>query len=236
MDSFDLFRGDGSFIENEYQNNKSEYLGVIFSGLGYSYKNPLLYYSRKLLLENKIDYFGIDFCYSKNKNFLALDRESRIQYYHDDNEVILNKVLELGGSYKKLILIGKSLGTSTIRHCIHNDFIRIKSALVLLTPSNEWEGFIDELKNLENRILVIGSLLDKLYKVNDLPEIYKKKNINVFELRTGDHSLESDNTIDDIEQVKVIMKILRKFILKSINTWSKEPSIPLLEDLSSQQN
>jgi hypothetical protein len=232
MDSFDLVRGDGSFIENEYQNNKSEFLGVIFSGLGYSYKNPLLYYSRNLILENKIDYFGIDFNYTKNKTFMALDRESRIKYYHDDNEVILNKVLELSSNYKKLILIGKSLGTSTINHCIHNDFIRIKSALVLLTPSNEWEGFVDEIVNLENRIFVAGSLSDKLYKVSNLPLIYKKKNINVFELRTGDHSLESDNTIDDIEQVKTVMKILRKFILKTLYAWSKEPSLPLLEDLN----
>ena len=139
MDSFELYRGDNSYIENEYQNNKSDYLGIIFSGLGYSYKNPLLYYSRKLLLENKIDYLGIDFAYSKNKDFLALSRESRIKFFDEDNEIIIKKVLELSVKYKKIFLIGKSLGASTIRQCIKQDLIRIKSAIVLLTPSNEWD-------------------------------------------------------------------------------------------------
>ena len=233
MDSFELLRGDGSLIENEYQSNNSKYLGIIFSGLGYSYKNPLLYYSRKLVIENNIDYFGIDYGYSKNKNFLALDRELRIKYYNDDNEAIINKILELCGNYKKLFLIGKSLGASTIRQCLKKDLIRIKSAMILLTPSNEWEGFIDELRILENRTLIVGSLTDNLYNVKNLPDIYKKKNILLYELKNGDHSLEKNDIIEDIEQLKSVMKIIKKFIGKTIGTWKKEKSLPpLLADNS----
>ena len=66
--SLNLSRKDGTFIENECQINNSRYLGIIFSGLGYTYKNPLLYYSRNILFDNNIDYIGIDYGYLKNEN------------------------------------------------------------------------------------------------------------------------------------------------------------------------
>ena len=218
MDSFELTRGDGSNIENEFQNNKSDYLGIIFSGLGYSYKNPLLYYTRNILLESKLDYFGIEFGYSKNRNFLGLSRELRSQFFYNDNGIIINKISELSNNYKRIILIGKSLGTSTVRQCIKYESIRSKSAIILLTPSNEWEPFIDEIKTIDNRVLVIGSLADKLYTVKNLSDIYRKKNIDLYELKTADHSLEVNDTLEDIEELKVIIKKIKKFIGKAIKT------------------
>jgi hypothetical protein len=216
METFGLTRKDGSVIENEYQENKSECLGIVFSGFGYTYKNPLLYYSRNILFDYGIDYFGVDYAYTKNKYFMGLNENDKDKYFEDDNEAVINKILEMSDNYKKIILIGKSLGTSIIRRCIRNENIRNKSLIIFITPGNEWEGIINEIKNMDNKILVIGSLKDKLYNVKNLSEIYRKVNIKTYELKAGDHSLEINDTMKDIERLKEIMERIKTFIGENI--------------------
>ena len=219
MDSFNLLREDNSFIENEYQNNNSNYLGVIFSGIGYTLGNPLLYYSRNILIENKIDYFGINFGYTKNENYKSLNQENKNKYFINDNKIIINKILELRKNYNQIFLIGKSLGTGTIRQCIKIDTIKNVSVLILLTPPGvEWENTINEIKDTNIKTLVIGSLRDKLYSVKNLSEIHGRKHIKILELEEGDHSLETGNFKKDIEQLKMIMEATNEFIKENILT------------------
>jgi hypothetical protein len=216
METFELERKDKSLIENEYQNNNSDFLGIIFSGFGYTYKNPLLYYSRNILLDIKMDYFGIDYAYTKNKYFLSLTEAEQDEYFEKDNEIIINRILEICNKYKKIIMIGKSLGTSIIRRCIKNENIKNKSIVIFITPGSEWENIIEEIKIIENKILVIGSFEDKYYNTKNLFQLHNKKNITTYELEKGDHSLEINDTIKDIEQLKNIMVKIKKIILENL--------------------
>ena len=210
-----LLRSDGTYIESKYSINNNENLGIVLSGIGYTLRNPLLYYSMHLLRENNIDYFGVNFGYRDNVNYNKLDNESRNNYFNEDNKIIHDKILELSKNYKKLIFIGKSLGIGTIRHCIKNEVIKSKSKMVLLTPPGEvWENFIDEIIKSNIKTLVIGSLLDKLYNVKNLSQIYGKDNIETYELKNGDHSLEINNTVEDIKQLGKIIQKINKFIEK----------------------
>ena len=219
MNSFNLLRTDGSFIENEYLSNSSNYLGVIFSGLGYALSNPLLYYSRNILFEKMIDYFGSNFGYSKNEHYKNLNSENKKEYFMDDNKIIVDKIAELSKNYQKIVLIGKSLGTGTIRQCIKMDSIKNKSTLILLTPpGDEWECTINEIKDTNIQTLVIGSLKDKLYNVKNLSEIYSIGHIKTYELEDGDHSLETNNISKDIEQLNIIMEKINVFIQENILT------------------
>jgi soluble P-type ATPase len=214
MEIFNLLRKDGSQIENMYESNKSEYLGIIFSGIGYTLSNPLLYYINNLLYESNIDSFGINFGYNKNIVFKNLSTDGKKDYFSSDNEMIIQRILELNQYYKKIILIGKSLGTGTIRQCLKNYSLKDKSLIILLTPGSEWEQIVEEIKQLKNPILVVGSLMDKLYTVKNLTEIHGKEHIEMYELKEGDHSLEINNILKDIEQLKMIMERIKIFIKK----------------------
>jgi hypothetical protein len=63
---------------------------------------------------------------------------------------------------------------------------------------------------------VIGSFQDKYYNAENLSEIYNKKNIKTYELINGDHSLEINDTIKDIEQLKIIMEKIKEFVEENI--------------------
>ncbi|MDR1971000.1 MAG: hypothetical protein LBQ46_03675 [Treponema sp.] len=205
MKTFDLLRKNGTKIENEYNFTNGKNLGIIFSGFAYTYKNPLLYYSRNILFDHNIDYFGIDYKYYDDTFFEKMNEQEQNIYFEEDKDIIINKIIEINNNYNKLILIGKSIGTCIIKKCINNKILRDKAIIILITPAVEWEQIIDEIKNINNPILVIGSLKDKHYCVKNLGEIYNRNNIDIYEIKEGDHSLEINDAIKDIEQLKNIM-------------------------------
>ena len=104
------------------------------------------------------------------------------------------------------------MGTTAINHCINNDKIRNKSIIVYIAPWKDWERIINEIKNTENKILIISSFQDKYYNVKNLKEIRNKSNIELYELKEGNHSLETGDTIKNIEQLKEIMIVIKAFI------------------------
>jgi hypothetical protein len=108
------------------------------------------------------------------------------------------------------------LGTTAIIRCLRDEQIRNKSIIIFLTPWMEWEDIINKIKSMENKILIIGSFQDKCYNAKNLTEIYNKNNIKTYELMNADHSLEINDTIKDIEQLKIILEKIKEFIEEDI--------------------
>lgn len=212
MNKISIYRKNGTEIATESLLNNNNNLGVIFSGFGYNYRNPLLYYSKKVLLENNMDYIGIDYRYHEDKHFLGLSENDKDAVFEDDTKIVIKKIEELSVNYKKIVLIGKSMGTSILRRCLKHDEIQKKSVLILITPGSEWNEFIPELCKLENPTLLMSSLEDKYYKATNLPRIYSKKDLELYEMEKGNHSLEVDKIDIDIEHLKEIMIKENNFI------------------------
>lgn len=127
-------RENGTEIASESIVHNQKYLGVVFSGLGYTYSKPLLYYSRNILLENGIDYIGIDYRYYEDERFMQLSDAEKNERFEADTRIVTKRLKELAPQYEKLVLIGKSMGTSIIRRCVREKKIRDKACLVLLLP------------------------------------------------------------------------------------------------------
>ncbi|MDR1218849.1 MAG: hypothetical protein LBK73_04485 [Treponema sp.] len=100
METFDLLRKNGTKIENEFKFINSEILGIIFYGFNYTYRNPLLYYSRNILFDHNIDYFGIDYRYYDNKDFMKLNNEEQNEYFEEDTKIIIKIPAPRGGVLK----------------------------------------------------------------------------------------------------------------------------------------
>jgi len=205
--NFNWQRENKSAIQTELHINKSPYLGLVLSGFGYTYRNPLLYYSTNILLELGIDCIEIDFKYPYDDSFISMSPTEKDQYFENDCKIVLENLVNIIDNYKNVVLIGKSLGTSIIRKLLKNDLIQAKAIIVLLTPGNEWSNFIPELVKIDNFTFVATSNEDINYKVPNLLDFYKKKNLTLIELSKGDHSLEVNKIENDIE-------ILRNVIIK----------------------
>ena len=212
MDSINLTRKNGSSIENEFYRIGSKYLGVVLSGFGYTYKNTLLYYSKRVLQEKGIDYWGIDYKYYGDQAFLKMSEIEKDKYFEDDNTIVVDMIDELSDKYEKIILIGKSMGTSIIRRYIRKGQHTDKSIYILITPGTEWSDMINDLKEIDNTTLIIGSLEDHNYIVKNLSDIYEKKNLRSYEIQHGNHLLETNNVQTDIDVLKKIIIEISKFI------------------------
>jgi hypothetical protein len=201
-------------VESDLQNKS--YLGILFSGIGYTYRNPLLYYSRKILKELGTDYIGIDYKYHEDSTFSSLTDDDREKWWENDNRAVLKSILDIEDQYKGLILIGKSMGTSVIRRCLKEPRIKEKSICILLTPGNEWNEFCLELEQIENSILVIASKEDRYYIEGNNSILRKNRSIDIFEIEKGNHSLEINNFETDIDCLKNIMMKENEFIKGNI--------------------
>lgn len=205
-------RKNGSEITIESFSNNSKYLGIVFSGFGYTYRNPILYYSKRVIIEKGIDYVGVDYKYYEDKEFMEMTEAEQDQQFQDDNEIVMSGIEDLISSYDKVFLIGKSMGTTVAQKCLESEKIRKKAAIVYITPGKEWSRFIPDLVQLENPMLLIGSLEDQYYTVDNLSDIYKKKDLSLCEFKTGNHLLESEDIENDLETLKCILKESETFI------------------------
>jgi len=212
MKTFELKRKNGLLIPNEYDIQNRQYLGIILSGINYTYRNPILHYSKKLLLQKEFDYAGFDFKYYDDPNARILNDEEKNRYFEDDVNLICSKILELAEPYKKIILIGKSLGTSAIQRFLKEKRIREKASLVYITPGHEWSQCISELITMDNPLLVIGSFEDQYYPVSNLSDLYNRKNLSLYEIKQGNHSLETRDVLHDIDTLKQVMIKISTFI------------------------
>ena len=213
----DLVRADGTPIDHESKFQGGKSLGLVFSGVGYNYRNPLLYYSKELLLQHGCDYIGVDFKYYADPGFRTLSDVERYKRLSSDNDIVLNEARRLAPEYDRIFLAGKSMGTSTVRICLKDKEILKKAAIILFTPGGEWNEFILELLGLINPTFVVGSLADKLYTVPNLPRLREKKNLTLHELQNANHSLEVNNVQEDIAALKEIMRVEEQFIKESLS-------------------
>ena len=191
MEAIRIARGDGTFITTEFHGNGSPVLGVVVSGMGYTYRNPLLYYAVNLLTEAGADCLLVDFRYYEDEGFRALDEAGKDARFEADAAAVADAVEREAYRRERIVLAGKSLGTSVIRRCLRRPAVAEKSSLILLTPGTEWPAFIPELVRSGRPTLVVGSLGDRYYPVPDLDGLRAAPRVRRLELESGDHSLET---------------------------------------------
>ncbi len=171
MDEIRIPRKDGTFIPTEFRGNGGPVLGVVVSGMGYTYRNPLLYYAASLLADAGADLLLVDFRYYEDEGFRALDEAGKDARFEADAAAVAYAVEREASRRERIVLAGKSLGTSVIRRCLRRPAVAGKSSLILLTPGSEWSVLIPELVRSGRPALVIRSFGDKYYPVPNLDEL-----------------------------------------------------------------
>ncbi|WP_374989123.1 alpha/beta hydrolase [Priestia megaterium] len=173
----------------------------MFSGLGYTYEKPLLYYVTMLMLKHGIDVVHIHYTYPKELMTKSTDEIADVMM--QDIDLVLQDVLS-HNDYKNIIFAGKSIGTIPLIQRIMKDEAYKDAELLLLTPLlTRTELFKSLLKCTHKGLIVIGTR-DHYYT----QEVYQLKTnkMNIQVIENADHSL--DVLYTPTESLKALETVL----------------------------
>ncbi|MDN3362388.1 alpha/beta hydrolase [Priestia megaterium] len=173
----------------------------MFSGLGYTYEKPLLYYITMLMLKHKIDVVQIHYTYSKELVTKSTDEIADVMM--KDIDLVLQDVLS-HNDYKNIIFAGKSLGTIPLIQRVMKDEVYKDAVMLLLTPLlTRSELFESLLESTHKGLIAIGTR-DHYYT----EEVYQLKTntMNIDVIENADHSL--DVLYTPAESLKALEAVL----------------------------
>jgi len=167
--------------------NSSRKICFMFSGAGYTYNKPLLYYSTMVSLENHFDVVHIHYSYTEEE--LSQPLEQFVELIVGEVKPVVSEVL-FKNKYEETIFLGKSLGTIPIIQEFLKDNDFSYSKMVLLTPLLKRQQLFDSLFISKSDIFIaIGTqdphyIPEKIEALRNIPSIYLQ------ELEGANHSLD----------------------------------------------
>lgn len=107
-------------------------LAVVFPGLRYSADMPGCYYPAQVMLARGADVLNVDYEYTKSE-FQTLSDEEQFRWIAEDASASLRAAMA-ARKYKKITLIGKSLGTIALAHLLAAEPALKDADFIWLTP------------------------------------------------------------------------------------------------------
>ncbi|MGG0461948.1 alpha/beta family hydrolase [Priestia aryabhattai] len=181
----------------------------MFSGLGYTYEKPLLYYVTMLMLKHGIDVVHIHYTYPKELMTKSTDEIAAVML--QDIDLVLQDVLS-HNNYKNIIFAGKSIGTIPLIQRMMKDEAYKDAVMLLLTPlltrTELFESLIES--NYTHKGLIVIGSHDHYY--TEAVHQLKTNTMNIAVIENADHSLDVlyspaeslralETVLDSIEQL-----------------------------------
>ncbi|MDQ0273159.1 alpha/beta family hydrolase [Cytobacillus purgationiresistens] len=202
---------NGKALTYTHITNGADTICYMFSGSGYTYERPLLYYSTMLMLEKGYDVVHIHYGYEKG--FLQSDLSKISQVITEDVRAVLLDVAKLH-HYQSYLFLGKSLGTIPIAmHLMKaNDYLEAK--MMLLTPLFSFdEVYQSVLKTNQSTYIVIGDQ-DPHFDSAKIEALKVNNNIHVTTINQANHALDITpyDSLSSLDALKTVISSLRLFL------------------------
>lgn len=199
----------GVTLKNKYIEQNSDILTITLPGEGYTNEKPIMYYSRKVALELGLDMLCIDYGFQiSRKDF---DIETEFDIVAKESEQVLKKCLNK--NYKKIIFIGKSLGT-IIQNKLSEGLKKYEQIHVYLTPVDK--TFEDMAS--QPCLVITGTEDGKINSLN-MSTLENSKNVDLVKIDGGNHRLECSDTLKSIDMLNAAMGALRKFMIEHLKDY-----------------
>lgn len=183
-------------------------IAVLFPGIGYTCDKPLLYYAGKLAAGKGYEILKVE--YGNFPSGIKGDKEKMIEAFQsglEQTEDILSQVC--WEEYEDILFISKSIGTVISAAFAKKYKLNVKN--ILFTPLKQTFPFAD------NNSIVFHGTADPWANTDDIVEMCKKLEIPLFLTERGNHSLETGDVIEDLINLKIIMKEVNMFMeLKAV--------------------
>lgn len=194
------------------QRTETRHLAVLLPGLGYTSHMPLIYYPCLALLSKGADVIRADNNYIKRTDFMALEADERRRWSAADALAIFNAAFSQR-KYDKIILVGKSIGTSAMGHLITMVHDLPQLHCIWLTPLLKNGQLISQIKQIEHRALFVTGTSDPYYDKANLEDLINATGGESITIKGADHSLEIDgDAMKSLEALERVIKGIVKFL------------------------
>lgn len=188
-------------------NERSTKLAVFFPGIGYTIEKPLLHYSRKLTAENgyeirTISYSGFPDSIRGDRNKMEESFRIALSQAEDAlSDVDISK-------YDDILFFGKSIGTIVAAKIAADSKAGNHIRFVLYTPLDDTFSF-----PLRKAIAFTGSDDPWVGKEkSQIEKLCRERDIPCRIIAGGNHSLETGDTMRDIENIRIVMGDTESFV------------------------
>lgn len=197
---------NGKKLTYTHLSNGSDTICYMFSGAGYTYEKPLLYYSTMVMLEKQYDVVHVHYSYEQEIFKLPLHDRTEI-IYEDVFQVIHD--LEKNYHYNETIFLGKSLGTIPIVNKLIKSGLYPNSKMILLTPLLKFDEVVRALLDSSHSAFIVIGEKDPHFISTKINGLLKKSNIKLEIVPNANHSLDIEPFNTELS-IDVLNKVIRK--------------------------
>lgn len=178
-------------------------LAVFFPGIGYHNDKPLLYYRQKLAKE-----FGFE-CIKVNYNGFASGIKSNKEKMKEALEIAYSQTEPLlaavdWSKYSDIIFISKSIGTAVAAQYAEKHNLKCRN--IYMTPLSE--TFLFKPK----KGIAFHGTADDWADTEDIKDKCSQYDLKLYITPDANHSLETDNTIENIKIIQKTMEYIKNYI------------------------
>jgi predicted alpha/beta-hydrolase family hydrolase len=188
------------------QSNETSHLAILLPGLNYSCHKPLLYYSTRLFLAMNADVLCVEYRYVQRPDYDALPASEQARWLFTD---VTNacQVALAQRDYRRITLVGKSLGTLAMGHALTTDEKFRNAEPIWLTPLLRNEELRAQIRQIKPRGLFVIGTADTQYDAEELANLQAAAQGEMVVIEGADHSLEIK--ADMWQSLKIIERIMR---------------------------
>lgn len=181
----------------------SKKLAVIFPGMGYTKDKPLLYYAGRIATAKGYEVLPIEYTkYFEGIKFTDEEKEkASAQAYEETERVLAGVRFE---EYDSVVFIGKSLGTIYAARYASEHKLKVRH--IWYTPLMYTYTFGEK-----DAVAFLGTS-DPLSKVDEMKKVADENGIPLHTYEGGNHSIETENVLANIEIISAVMKETEKSI------------------------
>lgn len=178
-------------------------IAVIFPGIGYHADKPLLYYSKKLAASYGFEVREVPYGnFPKDVKGSAEKMEQAfVNALAQCEEILKDVAFE---EYDRILFISKSIGTAVA--AAYGKRKGLRTANVFYTPVEA------SLEFMSQPGIVFHGTKDPWAEAEPLHTACREKGYEVYTVEDGNHSLETGNVLQDIENMGVVMAVTDKYI------------------------
>jgi hypothetical protein len=189
---------------------ESDHLGVILPGYRHTVDMPDLHYAGRILLAKGADVLRVEYAYPKT-DFMKRPQTEQADWLKADARAACAAGLQRR-NYKRITLIGKSLGTLAMGHLLEDSHFA-EAACVWSTPilANAW--LCSQIKKHRPRSLFIIGTADHFYQPAVLQDLVDATRGKALVLEGVHHGLEIEGDIPGtLSSLHRIVEALQEFI------------------------
>ncbi|MED1603152.1 alpha/beta hydrolase [Alkalihalophilus marmarensis] len=191
------------------QKERTNHLGIILPGAGYTTQAPLLHYTTGIFYNEGFDVLHVNYKYDRQELSDLSEEDFTKEVQAAIDEATKNK------EYDNYFLVAKSIGTIALSHLVNNQTFK-NAKLVWLTPLLQRDDVYYAMRKSEHRGLCIIGDQDHCFINERMETLQQNAQLNSLIVEGGNHSLElNDDPLESINVMKKVISVIHDFSVEN---------------------